>query len=201
MEGGLDDIENQKVKVVTQKDIEEARTKVIDSLNNVLEGKIKDKLGTEKGFLIDSVEKEITETSSSLKAGDIGDQFSYTVKQKIKLIVFKKSDVRSLAEIRLKEKTSDSFELDNESIGIVYQESLADFEKKELTFRASIEGLIWPVIDHQEIKIGLARKNENEITEFLQGYSSIKKAEIKFEPDWLSFLPITEKKVFIEEKR
>jgi hypothetical protein len=201
MEGGLDDIENQKVKVVTQKDIEEARTKVIDSLNNVLEGKIRDKLGAEKEFLIDSVEKEITETSSSLKAGDIGDQFSYTVKQKIKLIVFKKSDVRSLAEIRLKEKTSDSFELDNESIGIVYQESLADFEKKELTFRASIEGLIWPVIDHQEIKIGLARKNENEITEFLQGYSSIKKAEIKFEPDWLSFLPITEKKVFIEEKR
>jgi hypothetical protein len=201
MQGGLDSMENQKVKVVVQKDVEEARTKVIDSLSNVLENKIREELGAEKEFLIDSVEKEITEASSSLKAGDVGDQFSYAVKQKIKLMVFEKRDIQYLAETHLKEKIPRSFELDSQSIGIVYQKGLSDFEKKELTFQALIEGLAWPVIDHQEIKTGLAGKNEKEITEFLQGFSSIKKAEIKFEPDWLSFLPITEKKVSVEEKK
>jgi len=201
MEGGLDNIENQKVKVVVQSDIEDARSKVIDSFNNALEAKIKEKIGKEKSFLVDSIEKEITESSSSLDAGDIGDQFTFTLRQKIRLITFNESDVKKLAIKNFEGRIPEKFVLDEDSIKLSYEKSSSDFENKELKFRVLVESLAWLGIDYQEIKNGLVHKNEKEIKEFLQNSSVIKKAEIEFSPSWLVFLPITEGKIIIEEKK
>lgn len=201
MEGGLDNVDNQKVKVVTQNDIEQARGKVMDSFNGALEEKIKEKIGSGKTFLFDSIEKEITESFASENAGAIADQFSFTLKQKIRAITFLEEDARNLAIKALEKETPDGNELNKTSINLRYEKGNADFEKKEMKFEMATSAQSWPKINQNEIKAGVAGKSEEEIKEFLQKYKNIKKAEIERSPAWLSFLPITEEKVIIKEIR
>ncbi len=199
MVGGMDDVDNQKVKVVTQDDIEKARAKVLDSFNNSLENKIKEKLGEGEMFLIDSAEKEIVESVSSEKVGDVADEFVFILKEKVKLIVFEKSDLEKIVKDDLKKKLASGYGFDENSLKIDFEKGSADFEKGVLKFEAVAVGKMISEIDENEIKKNMAGKNEQEIAQFFENYDMISKAEVAISPSWLFFLPITEGKVEISE--
>lgn len=198
MLGGANDIENKKVKVVTEEDINLAREKTIEKFNQNLEKNLKEKLNPNETFVLTSIEKDIISSDSSYAPEDIINEFSYTVKQRIRVITFNNDDFESrITQAFGKEVTDD---LEFEKIAETnYQKDIADYENKKLDLTVSAKLLYWPKINKEDIKSKLAENNNSEIKEYLGNLNQINKAIISYSPSWLSSFPIKNKNISIEE--
>ncbi len=201
MAGGSDEIKNNKVKYVTESDIDQARKESVDLLNKALEEKIQKKIGENRNFLLDSIEKEIISSRSSLQAGEMGENFDFTIKERIRAITFNQEDLKSLLYLKILKDASAGYKLDSDSIRINYVDNLDDKEKKQLDVEIEVSGLMWPEIDIENIKIGIEGKKEEEIKKVLENYSEIKKASIEFYPSYFKMIPVTKEKISIKQIR
>jgi hypothetical protein len=199
MVGGEDSTDNKKVKVATQQDIEDAREKTLEALDKSIEKKIDEKIGPEESYAIDSVEREIVKSSSSCEANEIANDCKFTVQEKIKLMVFHEEDVKSFAIEALESKKESGYELEGDSVMIEHLKTVMDFENRELKLKIEATGKIWPQINEENMKKGIANKQEEEMKNFLSNYAEIKKAEIEISPVWLTFIPVSESKITIEK--
>ena len=201
MVGGSDNSDNKLVKYILGKDIDTARTGTLESLEKSFEDEIKKYIEDSRGYVLDSAKKEIIENKSSLDADDVTDKFNYTIKQKIRLMTFSEEDLLAVAEKSLKEKMDSGYEFDENEITTEIIKDVTDFEKKTLSLRLNVSGVVWPKIDRDNFKKGIANKNEEEFGDVLKKYQEIKKVDIGYNPGWLSGVPVSEQKIYIEEKR
>lgn len=199
MTGGENVTDNKKVKVATQEDVENARAETLEVLDESIEGKIDEKIMEGESYAINSVEREIVKSSSSCEVNEIAKDCKFTIQEKVKLMVFSEEDVRSFSVKILEAKKKSGYELAEDSIVTEYLKTVMDFENKELKLKIEATGYIWPQIDEENIKKGVAHKQENEMKDFLANYAEIKKAEIEISPVWLTFIPISEDKITIEK--
>ena len=201
MTGGSDSSDNKLVKYILDKDVDNARTKTLEALEKTFKEDLVEKIEDSRGYVLESVKKEIIENKSSLDAGDISDRFKYTIKQKIRLITYSKEDLLAVSEKTLLEKVDSGYELDKNEISSEIIKDVADFEKGSLSLKIDVMGLAWPKIDQANFKKGIANKNEEEFGGILKNYQEIKKVDIKYTPGWLSGVSVSEQKIHIEEKR
>ncbi len=201
MTGGESSTDNKKVKVATQQDIENARGETLEALDKSMENKIDEKIGEGESYAINSVEREITKSSSSCEVNEIAKDCKFTVQEKIKLMVFYEDDVKFFAVKSLESKKESGYELEEDSVTMEYLKTIMDFERRELKLKIEIVGTIWPQIDEENIKKGIAHKQEEEMKNFLANYVEIKKAEIEISPVWLTFVPASENKIIVNEIR
>lgn len=201
MVGGSNDSDNKLVKYILKKDIDTARTETLDSLEKSFENDVKKYIEDSRGYVLDSAKKEVIENKSSLDVGDVTNKFSYIIKQKIRLMTFSKEDLSVIAGKALKEKMDSGYEFDENEITTEIIKDVTDFEKGTLSLRLNVSGIVWPKIDQDNFKKGIANKNEEEFGDVLKNYQEIKKVDIDYNPGWLSGIPVSEQKIYIEEIR
>lgn len=197
--GGTPD-SNKKMTVVTSGDIEKARIATAEALENDLEKDVASKLDENRQVIIDSVEKEIVSASASHKADEVANQFSYSIKQKIKAITFDPKDVSEVAGKNLEGELQGGSSLDS-ATQITFKKGIVDFEAKTLTMYINANAIAWPKLDQEKIAQGIAGKKEQDIKTFLADYPQIEKVEISIVPSWLTTIPVSRDKIKVEEKR
>lgn len=197
MSGGSDESGNKKAKVVTASDLESARQKALEELDKDMEKLILEKVGQESKVLADIAKKEIISNSSSLSDGDTGDSLDYSIKEKIQVLVFDEEDVRQLLVRELEKKLPGGYNIKDVS-RIDYAKAVPDYDKKKLNLKASAVGTLVAKLDVENIKKGIAGKNENGIKQFLENYSELEKAQIKITPAWLGSLSVSQRKIEIQ---
>lgn len=198
-DGGNPD-SNKKLSMVTEQDLDAARKKTIEALEETLEQDVSKQIDKNMRIIIDSVEKEIVAVESSQKAKDIAKKFTYTVTQKVKAIMFDNEDVNFLA-IKELEKDVDSGYLMDSVSQAVFKKGIADLEEKSITMYIDAEAIIWPSIDKENIINGIVGKKEEEMKAFLVNYPEIEKVESTTIPSWLTTIPVSRDKVEMIEIR
>ncbi len=200
MTGGGEPDPSKKRAMVTNEDIDNARQKTTETLEQTLEQEIESQISNGKKVLLDSIEKEIKSASSSHKANAVADSFSYTVNQEIKAIAFSVEDVNFIVMQELEKNMNEGLVMDQAS-QVTFKKGIADHESKILTMYVDAQASSWPILDMNKIADGLAGKSENEIKSFLSSYPNIAKVEIVITPSWLTTIPASKDKIEITENR
>ncbi len=198
MEDGGSPDSNKKLSMISSEDIERAREKTIAALEKDLEEEVKIQLGSEMSAMFDSVEKEVTNVSSTNEVKDIVKSFSYTVEQKVKLMAFTTTDVNSVALLKMKEDVDSDYEIEESQSKIVFKKSITDFENKTMTMYLDATSVAWPKIEADRLVENIAEKKEEEIKVILLGYPSIEKIEFLVKPSWLTGIPISKEKIDVK---
>lgn len=195
--GGSDESGNKKAKVVSATDIENARQKTLEQLDKDLEKLILEKVGSRGKVMPDTARKEIISNSSSLSEGDVSDDFNYTIKEKIRVLVFSDEDASQLLMKALEKKLPSGYNIEDIS-KVNYNKAIPDYDNNKLNMKISAVGTLSARIDIENLKKGVAGKNENGIKQFLENYSELEKAQIGISPAWLGSLPVAERKIEIQ---
>ena len=196
-DGGQPD-PNKKRPMVSAADVDNARKKTIDALEESLESEIASKIEPSKKILIDSIEKEIVSASSSHKEGAVASTFKYTVSQKIKAIAFNLDQVNQISRSELEKELESGYEMEGEN-QVTFKKGVMDLDKKTVTMQIESQAISWPSLDTENIVQGLVGKSEEEIKAFLSNYPEIEKVEITIKPSWLTSAPISKEKVTVME--
>ncbi len=201
MTGGGDPQERKKMTQVTENDLKKAREKTQEELKSLLEEKLSTQLDQGQEALLESVEIMSNQEQSSRDVGDLSDKFTYTIEQKIRLVAFSENKLREVVLGELSKETEVGYDLAEDSFKISYQRAVPDFNNQSIELKVKAEAQSWPQLAPDAIKQGVAEKSAQEIEEFLSGYPGISRAEVLFEPAWLAGIPVTEKKIEVEENR
>ncbi|MDZ7611511.1 MAG: hypothetical protein U5L10_02000 [Candidatus Moranbacteria bacterium] len=200
MQGGEESVENQKVKAVTEQDIDKAREETVDKLKSSLASKIRSKAGQGMIFLEGSAEKEIIENTSSHQAGDIAQEFEYTVKEKVKIITFSENELNEQIKKSLGAKMEEGYAFDK-IIEIEYVKDIADYENKELDLTVEARAAYRPLIEKEKIKSELNGEKSEEIKQYLSTLDKIEKAVITYDPAWLSSFSVRKENISIRGRQ
>ncbi|MEA2006683.1 MAG: hypothetical protein U9O20_00780 [Patescibacteria group bacterium] len=198
-DGGSPD-SNKKLAMVTQGDLDSARKKTIDALDDTLEQEVSSQLEEGTKVIIDSVEKEILSAVSSHKAKGVTKKFTYTIKQNMKAIAFNNEDVNVLIMQELEVDMDAGYLMDAVS-QVVFKKGISNLEDKTVTMYVDAQAVAWPSIDKENIIKGIVGKKEEEIRNFLSNYPEIEKVEITVTPSWLATIPVSREKVEVSEIR
>lgn len=198
--GGANDIENKKVKVVTEQDINTAREKTIESFNQNLKENIVKRLTNEETFVLTSAGKEIVYSDSSYAPGDIIDEFSYTIRERVELISFDKKSFENTIRNAFEENSQKDLDF-SKLVKTDFRKDIADYETKKLSLSIDASALYWPILNNNELKKELSSKNNAELKKLLTDFDKIKKAVIFYSPSWLSNFPIKNKNITIKKRR
>lgn len=199
MKGGGVGTNEKEGKIVSQKDIDEARIKAMDELGKNLSRLVAEEIGENRKYFIDSAGKEILEAFSDFRIGEATDKFNYTVREKIKLISFDENELKNLTYENIKQEIGDAFVLNQEKIIFSYDKPIIDWEKKQMEIDVSYEGFVSSDLNLEEIKKALLGKNESALKEVLIKYEQLEKAELEYYPAWAGRWPALEKNFLVEK--
>ncbi|MFW5885294.1 MAG: hypothetical protein ACOCUF_03660 [Patescibacteria group bacterium] len=200
MQGGQDNIENQKVKVVTGEDIDKAREETVEKLKDSLSAKIKNEAGQGMTFIEGSAEKEIIDSYSDYEEGEAADKFKYTVKEEVELMIFPQEKFEEIAKTRLNREAPDGFVL-GQIKDIEYLKDVTDFEEKEMELKVRAEAAYWPEINQEEMQQDLDKAKSQEIRDYLTKMEEIERAVVTYEPDLLRNFSVRVENIFIKEEK
>jgi hypothetical protein len=193
--GDLSDDAKTK-KVVTKKDLDLARQKTIEALDEDILTEVKKRLNPNQEVIEDSIVKEIVSSKSSRQEDAIADKFSYTVVYKLKLIAFNKNDARQIITEAIREDLQQNYELDN-NFQVEYKRGIADLDKKTLTIYANVTGKAWFKVDREELKRAIAGTDGEVTKQSLNRDAGVDTAELKPTPAWLNKSPKNLNKITI----
>ena len=180
---------------MTAEVLEKAKGELLDELTKKLENETLSAVENTSLKLISGASNvKITEFKSSLPVGAAGSSAALSMKISWQAIVFKESDFKSLANYFITSKYPDlkSFEFED---NISYPSATrADFAKGEAFFTFKIDRENALSLDIDELKRGLAGRDEDEMRLLiLQGQSSVNSATISLWPFWVKRAPSAEK--------
>jgi hypothetical protein len=174
-------------------DLEQALTK----LQADAEIQAKQKIPNLADYYIMS-DSELISASSSQAVGDKTTSFDFTVKTKINLIAFKKTDLETVAVNNLKADLTDTqtyISHDGQSLSY----SLKSFDQKNLTASINVKLIGFASTDfannfNKKDILGLAK---DDVIKYFQNKPGIKKVEVIFSPAWVKSVPPLEDHVEI----
>jgi hypothetical protein len=170
---------------VSMADINNAKQKVENDLTAKIEASVKDKIKKGEVFLKEAEEKNITESSSSVRAGEVSGSFKYTAKEKIRFMVFSEDDLKLVIKKNFEAK-SKMTNIDPAMIKLDYGESSPNFTAGTIGIKVSAEISSKGEVDLEKIKQELLGKSVEQVGNLVKSYSQIKNIDVEF---WPSFLP------------
>lgn len=203
--GGLS---GNEVTVVSQEDIDLAKTEVESELEGKIKKEIIGEAGEGKIILEEALEKDILNSSSSIKSETVTDTFEYRAEMEIKAIVFSQKDMAEIIENTLKKKIkeskskldlSDKIKVEIFEIEAEYGQPDVDSESGKISIKVHGKGTLKPEINLENFKKDLLGKNDEQVKEILKNYSQVKEVEIEYWPKFFSKkIPSYGKRVEIE---
>lgn len=179
---------------VSQKDIDDAKIKTEAALNDKIKEALNGQL--QPGEIALPQVQKITTTKSlaDVKVGDIATEFNYTISANVVTLVFSEEDVKKII-LNNHQNVQDS----REDISKIEYGSLApNFENSSIDMKVLSEVTLTPEINIQEIKKEVLGKNADQLGDILMKYSSIKNADAKFWPSFMSSVPQYSQRVDIK---
>ena len=190
---------SQKVKTVSDSDINTAKTKVLQELKATITQKLKDSVGADYIFLDDAVSIDDAVYTLTKSSGDMADNFSITVKVTANALVFRESDLNAIVTNALGKKGEHGAQIPENSIHLDFGKTDVNFKEGSLVIRVHATGNIVPEIDLEKIKQALLGKPEGEIQPYIKEHASdIEKVEIVYWPSFITGkIPVYESRVTI----
>lgn len=195
MNGGGDG--NEKVRVVTQADIENAKQKIAQNLDEKVKNRILKEAGEGWVALDETIAGEDPRFISSNSADEVANNFSLTVRVHKKALVFREDDVKDIIINDISQKNN-GYETSRNSVTLEFGKADADWEAEKLTIRLRANIDMGASLDLDNLKRGILGKNEEELKETLSAYSEIEKVAIDYWPFFISGkIPMYEKRVTV----
>lgn len=183
-----------EVSVISEADINAAKSKSEAVLKDEIIEEIKSKLENGDVILDDAVEMNILD-SYSPEAGTIADKFDFRSKIKIRMMIFSENDLRDVIESSFSKKENEKIS----QIKIEYGKATSNFGESTALIKVHGKALIEPEVDIAKIKKELLGKNQEEIETLLKDNPEIKGLEAEFWPEFLpGKIPTYEKRVEVE---
>ncbi|MCD6149689.1 hypothetical protein J7J13_02795 [bacterium] len=185
-----------EITVVSEEDINLAKSKLESTLENKIKEEIKKETGEDKVILNEAISKNILESKPSIAAGVAARNFNYQAKMKMTVIIFSQEDLTRMAkeifeEKREKGKLVSSLEKEGikmkiSKVEIEYGQSDADFESGKIIIKAASKVALEPEINLENLKKELLGKNDAQVREALKNYPQVDKIEIEYWPKFFS---------------
>lgn len=192
---------------VAQADIDEAEKVLTDKL--IAEGKdlLTKKLAVDSILLEDSLVREDITITHSAKKGDEVQSFTSKAQGKLKVIVFKQSDLSALAKKFIEssmpeEAISDdgfwgSYQIQDSSFKIDYNIKSIDWDTEKSTIDLSFSAKIYQSIKEDVFKVAILGKSSQEVSTLLGDQAQIGKSKVDLSPFWVKSVPRNPSKVQI----
>ncbi len=177
----------------------------IDSASNVLKKKtekeltsfLKEEREDDLIILEDSFDIEFLDEFSSIEAGDLSDNFSYTMVSKIKTIAFQEKEVekfiRSFIESNIDEDVLAYFE----SLEVNYSLNSIDWDKGEMIVDFEVRIKTYPNIDIVFIEEELKGRSSQAGELLLSNQTGVSDVDIDLWPFWVNTIPNEGKRIKI----
>ena len=197
MEGGYE----STIKVVTADDIDKAKVALSDKLLSDVDASIKEKVSTDGLVLFnDALIKEVTEASSTVKAGTEVDKFTYKVKVSGSALVFKQSDLDTLARQDIASQIGKGRVLLGKSLVLNYTPIKIDSSSGKITFDLQILSKTYPEINKIELISKLSKKDSDQIRSIVSDafLGQISQIKINLWPFWVTKGPSNQNKIKVD---
>ncbi len=193
----------QKVKFVTQTDLDSAYNDLTQILSNQVMEALKKEMPAAGEIFGKMVIKEIHEKRSSLGVGEIGDKFTVNLKLKVVGVAFYRRDLESLAYDQLQARVPEGKELLNVDYNaLTFLIEKYDLKSREANIMVHLDGEMAmrsdnPIFSTEKF-IGLSKEK---VIQYLSTYPEIERITIKFSPFWVKKVPQIKNNVKITIKR
>ncbi len=173
--------------VVSDSDINTAKSKVIDDNGEAGRKELEDKFDDKKYIVIDkSYKADPTTVTSSPASGEEGSKGKLTVEITYTLLAMDKDDVNAILDKYLKDK------LDGQKNQKIYNNGLSklkfdNYSDTSVTFKTN--GYVGPAIDTRNLKPQLVGKNYEDIRQKIKAIEGVEDVDTKFFPFWISSAP------------
>lgn len=182
---------NNLVKVVSDKDIADAKTSTENELKDTISNKIKSGLSGNEKLLDSAISASVTSESASAKSGDQVDTFNYKAKIKSDALVFSEDDFKAvLLESARGKLPAEKDIVSNDSQSVKYEVASSDVAKGSIKLKGTFAGFIAGKYDVEAMKSAIRFKSINNATAKLTGYPGVLSANISITPSFLRSLPV-----------
>lgn len=186
MTGGV-----REAKVATQEEIDRAKEKVANDLQQKALDSFKEGLSSGEQILENATAKEIIDWRASCKPDTRTEEFEMYVKVKIIAVVFDEKELFNLTLARLKEGVLENKEFVNfDQKSFAY--SLQSYDEKNGTARikVSLEGTsIYKISSSTFDKEKLVGRNVEEVEIYFKKNPDIENVKVSFSPFWVKTVP------------
>lgn len=180
----------EEIKIVTEKDIENAKNSLNQSLLKQAEDSLKKSWIEDFVLLSSATFDEELESSCLQKAGAEIPQFICQGKIKIKYLIFKESFLKEISKKFILSEISGSEKLIEELLSFEYLQDRADLEKEEIILKFKILAEIYKEINEETLKLQIRKKTEKEVKDVIfNNFSGIEEIKVKFWPFWVKKTP------------
>lgn len=144
----------------------------------------------------------VTNASTSTKAGTVIDNFNYEVTVATSALAFKKSDIEQFAKNYIISKIPEGKTLLDDSFVIDYSASVVDVSGGKATVNLDFSSGVYQNINKNSITLSLLGKNADQIKAIVDNSlgDQVSKVQTKFWPFWVFFAPNNQKAIDIELK-
>jgi hypothetical protein len=186
-----------KTKKVTDDDLKQAEDTLVQKLLAEAINDLKNQIPENYILLENSTSSEITKSETSVKSGEVSNDFNFEVTMKLKAIAFKKSDVDEFVKKYIISQLLEEKTLLDSSIKTDLSVDSLDVSGGKMVLKVDFSSGIYKNIDINSISLSLTGKNAEQINETITALmgDQLLKAEINFWPFWVSSSPKNQKAV------
>lgn len=178
-----------RVKVVTQSDIDKAKSEMEKKLFDSLKIEITAKKPKDLEFIESAYKGEITQSLADPGLDQIGDTFQYKISGTGKALFFDKSDLNALVLMNLDKEIKTGEIIINSSKKLNYSVNKINFDDGLMELKVSFTSNFFKEISEDELKNQLVSKTEEDVRQILLEDKRIESAQVKFWPFWLKSTP------------
>lgn len=182
-------------KVVTDKDISDAKDKISLEINSAIKSKVKD-AAAGMVTLDDAIAMDEPVYRVSNSAGETANNFEIKVQAHVRALVFSENDIKKAANSVIAKSGNGKINIDSGAVLVDYGKSSADFKLGTIEIKLHASNVMQPNIDLEKLKKDILGKNSDQLSEYLKTYSNIEKVEVEYFPQlFISKIPTNEKRV------
>jgi hypothetical protein len=187
---------NDTVKVVSDKDISDAKDKISLEITDEVKQKIKASALPGTIILDDAIVIDEPMYRVSNSAGETADSFEIKAQAHARALVFSEGDVKKIANSVIAKSGNGKINIDSGAILIDYGKANADFKLSTIEISVHASNVMQPNINLENIKKDILGKNNDELAEYLKTYQNIEKVEVEYFPQvFVSKVPWNKKRV------
>lgn len=191
MAGGL----TGEFRVVSKEDLEKAKDAVRQEIEGGARQELLSKIPADLKFIAGAEEERVSEIIASREVGAKAETFTLKAKLTLRALLFKESDLETLADQVIGAKISADQTLTPESRKLSYGKPELNVTQGWMKLSVSVEQEIMGKIDSAALKEKLAGKNETEIRGIISQEKGVESATVTFWPFWVSSAPRSSGKI------
>lgn len=198
MEGGY----STKIKKITSDDLQEAEDALTEQVITDAVSELRGQIPEEYVILDDAISFEVTDSSTTAKAGTVADSFTYQATVKTIAVAFKKSDLDKLAKDYIISQMPDNSTLLEPSFNIDYSVETVDVSGGKIILDAGFSSGVYQTIDKNSLSLLFSGKSSDQIKEIVKEnlLDNVDKTDVRLWPFWVTRAPESQKAINLELK-